>query len=384
MSDKQQQITQMSAHSQSIASPSPILKMPSYGILERPVWIEWTEEMQMFFVHEQGEPHEMQPWKMSHDKLVRIQKELDLTAGSCIDFRNLSHERRCAFVGYIDCMIQAIDGGKDHMQRMELAKLFNNPAVLDDSELDAEASKLTVDVDMATGGRTSPQPHEVASEGAAYRMFKHFNAFDGKPDVLVLASEIEREIDQVVFTVEAEDCMEHLLKEICTAEEQGCGRTLFKLTEKGIAYLRSQYEPTSPNYSPTSPQYEPTSPNYSPTSPQYSPPPRHEGFMRVQKRRLTAPANWREAWTDEDINKLLSEVAYMTETTNEMILDIHHGNVELSRIAPRMGLGTYAKYLQPKNSVDNHIDSLLDKCDRHQGATDPERYERLLKRPRSA
>ena len=360
----------MSALSQTAAAPASLLKMPSYGILEKSMWIEWTMEMQMFFVHEEGEAHETQPWKMEHSKLVRMQKELKLHAGSCIDFRKLSDERRSAFIRYVDCMIEAMDGGQDMNTRMQLAKEFNQPPSLDDPELDAAASKLTVDVPMATGGedgRTSPQPHQVAAEGSAYRMFKHFKAFDGKPDVLVLASEIEREIDQVVFSVDTEQCMEHLLEKICTLSKTENGRDFLMLTEHGLAYLRSQYEPTSPSYSPKSP-----------TSPSYSPPHR-EGFMRVQKRRLTAPANWREAWTDEDMNKLLSEVAYMTETTNEMILDIHHGNVELSSIAPRMGLGTYAKYLQPKHHVDNHMGRLLEKCDEHEAAKEP-----CLKRPRSA
>ena len=269
------------AHSETMSAPAtakPVEKMPSYGILENPMWIEWTKEMQMFFVHENGEPHETQPWKMPHDKLVRMQKELKLTAGSCVDFRKLPDERRQAFVRYIDCMVEAMARGDDVATRMELAKEFNAAPVLDHPELERAASKLTVDVAVATGA-------------------------------------------------------------------------------------------TSPSYSPTSPDY---------------PPPSREGFLNVKKRGLTAPANWREAWTDEDMNKLFTEIAYFTETTYEMILDIHHGNVELSSVAPRMGLGTYAKYLQPKHGMDNTMSNLLERCDRHQGATEPGRYERLLKRPRSA
>lgn len=239
-------------------------KFKSYGILENPMWIEWGDSMPMFFVHEKGQAHESQPWKMPLETLKRMQCELKLQAGSAIDFRRLPQERRDSFARYIDCMVQAFADGKDMQERMDMAKRFNTPPALDDPELDRAAEGLMVDVDMATGG--------------------------------------------------------------------------------------SKQESTSPSYSPTSPSY---------------PPPPLEGFMRVQKRQLEAPANWREAWTDEDMNKLLSEVAYMTETTNEMILDIHHGNVELSRVTPRMGLGTYAKYLQPKNGVDHLMGKLLDKCAEH-------------------
>ena len=344
-------------------TPPDLSKFKSYGILENPMWIEWEDSMQMFFVHEKGHAHESQPWKMPLETLERTQRELKLQAGSAIDFRRLPQERRDTFARYIDCMVRAFADGKDVQERMAMAKPFNAPPALDDPELDRAAGGLTVDVDMATGGRSSPQPYQVAAEGAAYRMFKHFKAFDGTPHVAVLADHIEREVDQCPFYVNSDRCMDYLIKEICTVSNtiNEDERAYFVLTEKGLAHLRSEYEPTSPIYSPTSPIYSPTSPGSPPV----------QNFDNVPLRMMDLPDNWKERWNKEDMEKLVSYTANLTECYNAMILDIHHGNVPLSCVTPRMGLGTYAKYLQPKKRLDCHMTQLMDKLDEPPSEEEP-------------
>ena len=96
-----------------------------------------------------------------------------------------------------------------------------------------------------------------------------------------------------------------------------------------------------------------------------------QNFDNVPLRMMDLPDNWKERWNKEDMEKLVSYTANLTECYNAMILDIHHGNVPLSCVTPRMGLGTYAKYLQPKKRLDCHMTQLMDKLDEPPSEEEP-------------
>ncbi len=110
-----------------------------------------------------------------------------------------------------------------------------------------------------------------------------------------------------------------------------------------------------------SPAYSPTSPSYSPTSPTLGPVP--EAPPGPPRRVIKLPSNWREHIATETMEKLISSIAYLAESHEKLILDIHHGNEELMDKPPKMGIGQYVRLLQPKNEIDVLMTNFMDKMD---------------------
>lgn len=263
-----------------VAPAAPALtKFKSFGILDAPIRVEWHAEAggwdacsSNFLLHEQGK-EVLLLRMMPIEKLERIQRELQLQAGSIIDFGNLPDERRRRFRA---CVTAAIEGMRLNMDQGDLHELINKTAWVHTSEdilpLDIPEMfyknawkgkpppQLTVDVAAATQTAAqpscpSPPPSQYATEGAVYRMFKHFKAFDGHASAQVLADDIERECDMVVF--DDFPSQDYILQKLCQSHaDHADGRERYSLTHSGFDYLLSHYEPTSPDYPP---DYSPVS-----------------------------------------------------------------------------------------------------------------------------
>ena len=89
------------------------------------MWVEWTDEVQLFFVHDTSDPTAAwQPWTLPFEKLKRIKRELELQAGSAVDFGKLSSERQTTFAAYIDAMLKGVSSNESKRELFCTAQKF--------------------------------------------------------------------------------------------------------------------------------------------------------------------------------------------------------------------------------------------------------------------
>ena len=330
------------------------IKFESYKVLEQPMMIRFheTQTEWEFHVYKKGEDQPVpteppdQPLKMPLHMLKRLQSEMMLSGGSIIDFGDMPDDLRYLFRQYIDVIVAFHMGDWDGRYEScppELRGWLSTvgPGVRKSGAPPEEkTSALTVDV---PGMEMAYPVYQWDVDYAVYLAFKNHNAF-ARPhlQVCIPVAEIDDECRQ-----HAQDDLWHdyILQKLCVQTVDPDGSELYALRDAGRETLLDRFEPTSPSYSPTSPEWH------------------KQGFDNLTMPQISMPKNWREAWTQSDVDMLFSRMAHLVECYNAIILDVHHGNVELAREPPRLGLGTYAKYLQPKNSVDAHIGTLLDKCE---------------------